>query len=621
MSSFLDKINQQAESGTMSVPKAPAAGDASKPAANNSNAEDASKKAPQNGAAVEKTAESKAQMRSDTPARNAASAPAYSYAAVNSQQAGISSTEHEIEIDRSYGTKRFLRIVATVLVCAVLLAAGVFAFRYFTMVTLPDFTGKTIAEMRKWCIDNNLYLTESPVYSMDVNENYIISQSEPGGTKLYPKTTIDVTYSRGADPDTYIKVPELDGMKGSEVSKWVSENKLPNVYIYEEYSTTVAKGLVIRHVFGSATVDESNFKRSDSLTVYVSRGASDSYTARTVKDFYGMLKSEVDSWCSSNGMTAVYKIVMSDTVGENRIVSQSVAGGNKLEPGSTIEFELSEGPGLIVPDFSKIYKEDVTTYAAGFSVNVKLVYNMTVPYGGFVSQSVAAGTKVHKSENAIVVVYSIGKPYLPNLIGMRESELPELFYEINRKGASLSYTIIYVNSTQTKGTVIEASHNLEAVELYTLVELKISNGLGTVNPNPGNPTTYIIVPDYSSVLKENAASVNRDISVVIKTNYSDTVPYGKLISQSVKAGSAVTSDDNQVVLIYSAGKPYIDNLVGKNENELPAIFYEYEKMGASVTYVVTYVNSAQPKGTIVTVSKSNEYISTTEVIQIEVSKG
>jgi serine/threonine-protein kinase len=107
--------------------------------------------------------------------------------------------------------------------------------------------------------------------------------------------------------------------------------------------------------------------------------------------------------------------------------------------------------------------------------------------------------------------------------------------------------------------------------------------------------------------------------------YSDTVPYGGLISQSVKPGGYVTQEKNRVTLVYSAGKPYIGNLVGRAENELPAIFYDFTQMGASITYEITYVDVADPtmfpKGTVVAVSKSNEYISMNEVIQIQVSKG
>ncbi len=614
MSSFLEKLNQQAASGSISTPKAPAEKTVKAPAPEvNANTSDQNKKAAAQPAETTKPATGSISRDTHT----------FSAAPAVSQQAGIRSTEHDIEIDRSYGTKRFLRIIATVLVCVILIAAGVMAFRYFTMVTLPDFTGKTIAEMRKWCIDNNLYLTETSVFSMDVKENYIISQSELGGSKLNPKTTIDVTYSLGADPDTRIQVPDLINMKASEIREWIEENLLSNVNIYEEYSTTVAKGAVSRYVFNSITVDETNFKRSDSLTVYVSRGASTSYNAREVKDFKGVLKSEVDSWCSTNGMIAAYTVIMSDTVGENRIISQSVEAGTMLEPGATIEFVLSEGPGLIIPDYSDVKQSDAPSYASGVTVTIKNVYSLTVPYGDFISQSVAAGTRVRKAENAVTISYSIGKPWLPNFVGMSEADLPRLFYEINAKGAHLSYMITYVISTQTKGTIVEASHGLEFTELDTLVDIRVSNGLGTVtnDPNPGNPITYVIVPDYSQVLKENAAAVNRNISVTIVMNYSDTVAYGKLISQSVRAGSAVTSDDNQVTLIYSAGKPFIGDLNGKNENELPAIFYEFSKMGANVTYVVTYVDNTAAKGTIVYVSKSNEYISATEVIQIQVSKG
>ncbi len=613
MSSFLDKLNQQAAAGSLSTPKVEV--DKSEP---------------------EKTAESpkpekpnNARPKTETPARAAApanTAPSYQPARAEAHESheprgGLRNTEHDVEIDRNYGTKRFLRLVATLLVIALLIAAGVVAFRYFTMITLPEFTGKTIAEMRKWCIDNNLYLTENPIYSMEIGANYVISQSEPGGTKLSPKSTIEVTYSLGADPSERISIPDLMSMKASSIRAWMEDNKLPNVNIYEEYSSDVAKGDVTRYLFSSVTVDEQNFKRGDSLVVYVSRGPLDSYNTRTVKNFVGLLRSEVDSWCTNNGMKAVYTVVMHESIGADRVISQSVPENTQLEPGSTIEFVISEGPGLVVPSFVNVYKEDAMSHAAEFNVIVKLLYSMTVPYGGLVSQSLPAGTIVNKSSNEITLIYSIGKPYLTDFIGMRESSLPEYFYEINRKGASLSYSILYVNAIEPKGTIIGATHNLEAVELKTHIELKVSNGLGTAPVPPSDPIKFIEVPDYSKVLRENAYMLNPDIDLTIITRYSDSVPYGSLISQSARAGSLITSADNSVTIVYSAGRPYMENLIGRSEADLPAIFYEYTKMGASVTYEITYVDSAEPKGNVVSSSKNNEYIKTDEVILIEVSKG
>jgi serine/threonine-protein kinase len=538
---------------------------------------------------------------------------------------GIKTIEHEIEIDKNYGSKRFLRIMLTIILLLAVAAGFVFAVRYFTMVELPDFEGKTIAEMRKWCLDNKLYLTEKTVYSMEIEENYIISQSIPGGTKVVPKKTIEVTYSLGADPNEKIPVPDLMNMTPPQIREWIDENSLSNVFIYEEYSNEYPMGAVTRYQFGSLTVDETNFRRSDSLTVYVSRGKSVSYTERKLKNFVGSLRSEVESWCSQNGMIAVFTTMLSEEVAEDRIISQSIEPDTGIESGTVIEFVVSEGPGLIVPDYSKVYKEDVMSASQGFNVNVVLRYSATVPYGGFISQSVEAGTRVNPKDNNITVVYSLGKPYLPNFVGMSESSLPELFYEFNRKGASLVYTITYVTSTAQKGTIVKASRNSEVVDLNAVIEFEVSNGLGVEPPKQEDPVVLIPVPDYSSVLNENAAELEPRIYLVIETKYSDTVPYGALISQSVKPGGYVTQEKNRVTLVYSAGKPYIGNLVGRTENELPAIFYEFTKMGASITYEITYVDVADPslypKGTVMAVSKSNEYISTNEVIQIQVSKG
>jgi len=632
MANFLDKLNQQAAEGSITSPpdsvKKPAGTAGATPVKNTGvTGEEAG--VPQKP--ITKPAGETSKPAGTVPAPS--SAPA-SRPTVRQEEpkfagmpgGGIKTIEHEIEIDRNYGSKRFLRIMLTIILLLAVAAGLVFAVRYFMMVELPDFEGKTIAEMRKWCLDNKLYLTEKTVYSMEIEEDYIISQSIPGGTKVAPKKTIEVTYSLGADPNEKIPVPDLMNMTPPQIREWIDENKLSNVYIYEEYSNEYPVGAVTRYQFGNLTVDETNFRRSDSLTIYVSRGKQASYTERKLKNFVGLLRSEAESWCSQNGMTAVFTTILSEEVAEGRIISQSIEPDTGIEPGTVIEFVVSEGPGLIVPDYSRVYKEDVMSAAQGFNVNVVLKYSATVPYGGFISQSVAAGTRVHPKDNNITVEYSLGKPYLPNFVGMSEASLPELFYDFNRKGASLVYSITYVTSTAQKGTIVKASKNSEAVDLNAVIEFEVSNGLG-VEPPPKqeDPVVLIRVPDYSGVLRENAAELEPRIYLVIETKYSDTVPYGALISQSVQPGGYVTQEKNKVTLVYSAGKPYIGNLVGRTENDLPAIFYEFTKMGASITYEITYVDVADPsqypKGTVVAVSKSNEYISTNEVIQIQVSKG
>lgn len=581
MSSFLEKINNQANDGGVKA----AAGADRKPAQNSGSAA--------TGAAAQ------------------SASPQYT--------PGIHTTEHDVEIDRSYGRRSFLRVVSIVLVLAIFGASIFFAVRYFSMVELPKFEGKTITEMRKWCIDNDIFLSENTVYSMETSENYIISQSIAAGTKIYPKKTIEATYSLGPNPKERIAVPDLLSMTAAEIQAWIDQNRLMNTKITDQYSEE-EKGKIIGFEFSSASVSETNFTRGDSLAIYVSRG-NGGYYGPTMRDFRDKLRAEAESWCSNYGMTAVFTEEMNDTIAEGRIISQSVEPNKAVNYGSLIEFVISLGSGVTIPDFSNIYKEDAAASVKGITVEIKMVYSTTVPYGAFISQSIDAGTKLAKKDVVLTLEYSAGKPFVPNLIGTMDYNLPEMFYELNRKGIMVSYALTYVDSKEPKGSVIYASKNSETVEQYTVIEIKVSRGNLTDDSKPHEPgVTLYRVPSYANVLKENAAAYDKNVPVNIVINYSDTVPYGQLISQSIAPGSYATPDD-RVTLIYSAGKPYIGKVEGKNESELPALFYDYKQMGANITYEVVYVDSAEPKGTVIGSSKQNEYINTTEVIQIQVSRG
>ena len=99
------------------------------------------------------------------------------------------------------------------------------------------------------------------------------------------------------------------------------------------------------------------------------------------------------------------------------------------------------------------------------------------------------------------------------------------------------------------------------------------------------------------------------------------ITYGNLISQSVKAGTRKMETDNKVELVYSLGKPYFDSLEGKKESELAKIFYDYNQKGVQFAYTIKYINSDEEKGTIISSSKSNEFVTMTETIEVRVSNG
>lgn len=131
----------------------------------------------------------------------------------------------------------------------------------------------------------------------------------------------------------------------------------------------------------------------------------------------------------------------------------------------------------------------------------------------------------------------------------------------------------------------------------------------------------VTIPNYYNISSENALEVNDKVKVKIKQIYDMKVPYGKLISQSIKAGSIKKDSDCDITLIYSIGVPYFSSIEGTNESEVAKIFYEYNQKGVKFTYNIKYVDSDEEKGKIVWTSKSNEFVTMKEHIEIHVSNG
>jgi hypothetical protein len=83
----------------------------------------------------------------------------------------------------------------------------------------------------------------------------------------------------------------------------------------------------------------------------------------------------------------------------------------------------------------------------------------------------------------------------------------------------------------------------------------------------------------------------------------------------------VFTTQNQLTVVYSEGKPYIDNLIGTSEKDIPAYFYAFKQKGLAIPYSITYVDSSVEKGKVVTVSRFNEFLSSSETIAIGISRG
>ena len=118
--------------------------------------------------------------------------------------------------------------VAIVLASVLLLGfCSVQILETHNLIALPeqshvvDFTGKSLVEVLKWGEENNISIEQDYEYSDNVEEYYIMYQSEPAGTLSKDISNLTVTVSNGPDTTKEVLFPSMIGKSVDEVITFV----------------------------------------------------------------------------------------------------------------------------------------------------------------------------------------------------------------------------------------------------------------------------------------------------------------------------------------------------------------------------------------------------------------
>jgi len=408
------------------------------------------------------------------------------------QQAAIRGPAHETVIDRSYHSNKRLRIIVFALVALAVCTSGIFIFYLMNQVAVKPLVGVDLNEARSWALKNRIELNTTYEFSVEVNKDVVIKQSPEAGSKIQKGSVIDITVSKGPDPDEILRLPDFTTLSMTEARDWSNKNKATNVNIIQEYNSTVEAGRFIRKEFRSDWVTETNYARKDIMVLYYSRGPEPVVKDVTVPDFRGKFKADVDLWANANNIKVTFEEQASESVPQNGVISQSIGAGVKISKGDAITIVLSLGAGVTVPNFNRINMNTAAGAVPGLTVTVNTRYHASVPYGSVIYQSEPAGTVLYGANPAVTVIYSEGRPFIDDLIGRSERDLPQYFYSFQTKGADITYAVTYVDSHHPKGTVVYASRNSEFIEMKTTVWLEVS--LGNLPP-PVDPPSPPVTPD------------------------------------------------------------------------------------------------------------------------------
>ncbi|KAA7928737.1 PASTA domain-containing protein, partial [Salmonella enterica subsp. enterica serovar Anatum] len=143
----------------------------------------------------------------------------------------------------------------------------------------------------------------------------------------------------------------------------------------------------------SEGVDRENFSRKDSGKLIFSKGKEVYQKDISVPDFKGKTQLEIENWAKKNEIELEIKKVSSESIPLGQVVEQSIKEKEKIAKKTKLTVNISAGKGVKVPKFANLTKENAMTQGK-LQVTVEEEFNLDVPYGELLSQSVEAETEL-----------------------------------------------------------------------------------------------------------------------------------------------------------------------------------------------------------------------------------
>jgi len=341
-----------------------------------------------------------------------------------------------------------------------------------------------------------------------------------------------------------------------------------------------------------------------------------------VDDFVDKPVSEARAWAKENGVEIELEQEYSMEYDTNQIVSQSVPAGKKIKKGKTLELTGSLGPDPeeVIPlaDFSEMSQDEAANWIEEHKAeNLQMVmeYSDDVEAGEFIKLTIkdsGIDEADYQRRDSAAVYYSRGEEVyeknitIPDFTGNAKEEV-EKWAETNE--IEMTYKEAPSDSVEAGNIISQSEAAEEKIAKKEKMEVVVSAGIA------------VTVPNFGELTPDEAAANYPDLDVTVKQVFHAEVPYGRLISQSIEADTKLADKDNKsVTVVYSQGKPYLQDFRGQLEGDLPRLFYEeYQSKGADIKYIVKFVDSQEIKGTVVRMSKFNEFVPMSYTVEISIS--
>lgn len=423
-----------------------------------------------------------------------------------------------------------LLIIIPSIVALIIVAILIYIF-LFPHIQVQSFVGQTKNDVSAWIKQqgietSGIILKEE--YDFNAPEGTILSQlPETGKVKKDAKMTFVV--SKGANPDEYVSVPDLESMNKQEIETWIKENKLSNTKITTAYDNEVENGNVVSVVYGNG-IDSSNFTRGSSLKITISKGQKPADQV-TVENFVKQPYSSVEDWAEKNKIKLSKTERYSNDIEKGMVISQSEQANKKLNQGDSFSVVVSKGKEIKMINLTNYDETDVIKWMSKEGLNLdnyKIVYRYSNAAKDKVFyQNYEAGRTMNDVEDLVLYV-SLGNKISGLETCRTYNELKNIVDKENEKGANIqiekSEYPTYTNKYET-GQIL-------SIDIDTNGDVKIGSTIKVVYAKEK------LITLSKSELGQNPTSGEFDTSILIDYLHTNGITFVLNKAENTKPNSS-----------------------------------------------------------------------------------
>ena len=190
-------------------------------------------------------------------------------------------------------------------------------------IKVPDLKNKTLNEITKWIIENNLEIEYLDKYNTNIKKGKAIEANYKKGDIIEEETKVTVTFSKGP-----LKMPKFD--KIDSFKQWADKYQI-KYEIKEEFNSDIEKDNIIKY----SVKEGEKINPEETIIVYISKGK-----AIKTPNFIGMTKEEAKKECDNLNITCSFYNTLSDKK-EGTVISQSVEKDTEIGENQNIDIEIA----------------------------------------------------------------------------------------------------------------------------------------------------------------------------------------------------------------------------------------------------------------------------------------